>query len=439
MPSSSLRPALPATYEAALAYLDDHVNLEAVASGRFEAPTLERMEHLCTLLGDPQHDAPVVHVTGTNGKGSTARLTTALLQAHGLAVGTYTSPDLGRVTERISRNGEPIGEADFTEAVAAVAATAHAGGIVPSRFEILTLAALRWFADVAVDAAVVEVGMGGRWDATNVVEAGVAVVTNVGLDHTDVLGPTRADIAGEKAGIVGPKATLVLGEADPALAPIFEATGPGALWTRHQDFGVRTNDVAVGGRLVDLYTPGASYDQLFVPLHGAHQGDNAAAAVAAAEAFFGRPLDPEVVRQGLAGVQVPGRFEVVGRRPLVVLDGAHNPDGCRAAATTLGDFSIAGSPVLVVGMNRGRSPAEMLGALEAAHAGLVVACAVDWPRAVPAAEVAAAARELGAEVEVVPAVGEALSRALAVAGPDDAVLVTGSLHVVGAARSALRP
>ncbi len=427
----------PATYEEALAYLDDHVDLEALVAGRYEAPTLERMQQLCALMADPQHAQPAIHVTGTNGKGSTARMATALLGAHGLSVGTYTSPDLARVNERISSNGIPIDDADFTEAVAAVAVIEEASGVVPSRFEILTLAALRWFADTAVDAAVVEVGMGGRWDATNVVDGAVAVVTNVGLDHAEVLGPTRADIAGEKAGIVKSGACLVLGETDPDLLPVFEATAPAALWRREHDFGCRSNQVAVGGRLVNLFTPGGSYDDVFLPLHGAHQGENAAAAVAAVEGFFGRPIDDEVLREGLASVQMPGRFEIVGRRPLVVLDGAHNPDGCQAAADTLDDFSLAGAPVLVVGMNRGRSALEMLAALGADQARLVIACAVNWPRAMPAAEVATAARQLGAEVEIVPVVVEAVARALAVAGPDDAVVVTGSLHVVGAARSAL--
>lgn len=426
------------SYEDALAYLDASVDLEALLTGRFDPPSLDRMANLATLMGDPQSAFPTVHVTGTNGKGSTARMATALLGASGLTVGTYTSPDLTRVNERISRNGTPIEDEPFSEAVAAVARTAALGGLSPSRFEILTLAAFRWFSDVAVDVAVVEVGMGGRWDATNVVDATVAVVTNIGLDHTGVLGPTRADIAGEKAGIVTPSCTLVLGETDPDLAPIFQAAGPAATWRRDQEFGCTANELAVGGRSVDLRTPGASYDAVFLPLHGAHQGDNAVTAVAAVEAFFGRPLAGEVLREALAGVTAPGRFEVVGRHPLVVLDGAHNADGCRAAAATLHDFSVGGGGrVLVVGMNRGRSPQEMLSCLQVSEADLVVACATDWPRALPPEEVAAAARALGAEVEVVPSVVEAVRRGIAVAGPDDAVLVTGSLHVVGAARAAL--
>lgn len=425
------------SYDDALGYLNAHVNLEALAAGRYETPTLERMERLCALMADPQHTQPVVHVTGTNGKGSTARMATALLAASGLAVGTYTSPDITRVNERLSRNGVPIDDAELTDAIAGVALLEELSGIRPSRFEILTLAAFRWFADIAVDVAVVEVGMGGRWDATNVVDATVAVVTNVGLDHTGVLGSTRADIAREKSGIVTPGSVLVLGETDPELVEIFEDAGPAATWRRHQDFACTSNEVAVGGRALELCTPGTRYDEVFLPLHGAHQGDNAAAALAAVEAFFGRPLADDVVREALAGVTAPGRFEIVGRQPLVVLDGAHNPDGSRAAADTLDDFSVDGDRILVVGMNQGRSAPEMLAALGAEHARLVVACAPDWPRALPAADVAAAAAALGVEVELVASIAEAVQRALAVASADDLVLVTGSLHVVGAARSML--
>ncbi|MGI8759214.1 MAG: bifunctional folylpolyglutamate synthase/dihydrofolate synthase [Acidimicrobiales bacterium] len=425
------------SYDDALHYLETHVNLEALVAGRYETPTLERMERLCGLMADPQHAQPVLHLTGTNGKGSTARMATALLAASGLAVGTYTSPDITRVNERLSRNGIPIDDAELTEAIAGVALLEELSGTRPSRFEILTLAAFRWFADVAVDVAVVEVGMGGRWDATNVVDARVAVVTNVGLDHTGVLGSTRADIAREKSGIVTPGSVLVLGETDPELEAIFAGTGPAALWRRHHDFACTTNEVALGGRALELCTPGSRYDEVFLPLHGAHQGDNAAAALAAVEAFFGRPLADEVVREALAGVTAPGRFEIVGRQPLVVLDGAHNPDGARAAADTLDDFSVGGERILVVGLNQGRSAPEMLSSLGAEQARLVVACAPDWPRAMPAADVAAAATALGAEVELVGSVDEALRRALVVATADDAVLVTGSLHVVGAARSIL--
>jgi dihydrofolate synthase/folylpolyglutamate synthase len=285
--------------------------------------------------------------------------------------------------------------------------------------------------------AVSEVGLLGRWDATNAADATVAVVTNVGLDHTEYAGDSKEAIAREKAGIVKPDSWLVLGETDPALAPIFRDAGAAGVWERERDFACEDNLVSHGGRLVTLRTPGGRLEDVFLPLHGAHQGDNAAIAVAAVEAFFGRPLTADVVADAFEDLTVPGRFEVVSRRPLVVLDGAHNPDGARAAAETFADdFSVAGERVLVVGMNRGRDPDEMLVALRAPEAALVVACAADWARATPTADVVAAAKNLGVEAVAAPSVADAVRVALDRAGPDDAVLVSGSLYVVGEARTA---
>jgi dihydrofolate synthase/folylpolyglutamate synthase len=418
--------------------LDDHINLEAVLTGRRDAPTLERMAALSHLMGDPQHAYPVIHITGTNGKGSTARMLTALLVAAGLSVGTYTSPDLQRLNERLSWNGEPIGDDPLVEQLAALALLEPLMEQAPSRFELLTAAAFRWFADVAVDAAVVEVGLGGRWDATNVADGQVAVVTNVSLDHAETLGPRLEDIAAEKAGIVKPGSTLVLGETEEDLATVFRQAGAAAVWARGDDFACVGNRLAVGGRLLDLRTPGADYDGLFLPLHGAHQGDNAAAAVAAAEAFFGGPLGEDVVAEALAGARSPGRMEVMRRRPLVIIDGAHNPAGAAAAADTLDEgFDQVASRLLVVGMLQGREPVEMLRALEAGRTRLVVACPPPSPRALPTGEVAAAARSLGVEVTEAPTVAAAVRLALEEAAPDDLVLVTGSLYVAGAARTAL--
>jgi dihydrofolate synthase/folylpolyglutamate synthase len=421
----------------ALAWLEGHVNMEALAPGRAAAPSLDAMRHLTALLGDPQAAAPVIHITGTNGKGSTARITSALLTGHDLSVGLYTSPDLERINERIARNDRPIDDEALTEALAAIAALEALGGVRPSRFDILTLAAFRWFADIAVDIAVLEVGMAGRWDSTNVADAEVAVVTNIALDHTDVLGPTRAHIAREKAGIVKPGSALVLGETDPDLLPVFEEAAPTSLLLAGRDFEVLENDVAVGGRVLALRTPMAVYDEVFVPLHGAHQGDNVAAAVVAVETFFGRPTDPEVLQRSMEAVTVPGRFEVVGRQPLVILDGAHNPAGAHAAAITLDDFDVPGSRFLVVGLSRGRDAVEMLEVLAEREVELVVACAADYPRAMPAAEVAAAAEAVGVEAVVATSVGDALLRAGEAAGTDDLILVTGSLYVVGEARRRL--
>jgi dihydrofolate synthase/folylpolyglutamate synthase len=424
----------------ALAYLDRHVNLEVLPPGApGVARSLERMRRLVSVLGDPQSAYPVIHVTGTNGKGSVSRMVSALCAEMGLSVGTYTSPHLERLNERICWNGEPIGDAALCEMVEAVAMVEPMLGGVPTYFEILTAAAFRYFADVAVDVAVVEVGLGGRWDATNVADGTVAVVTNVAIDHTDYLGPTRAHIAAQKAGIVKPGATLVLGEDDPELVPLFLAERPALAWLRGADFACTGNRLAHGGRLCDLRTPGAAYHEVYVPLHGAHQGDNAAVALAAAEAFFGRPLDQDVVEAAFAAVEVPGRMEVLRRRPLVVVDGAHNPAGAAALGSACDEaFGTEAGRILVVGMLKGRDPVELLAALGAGRAKRLFACAPDSPRAMPADEVAAAARAVGAPAEVTGSVAEALARALAAAGPDDQVVVTGSLYVVGAARGLLR-
>jgi dihydrofolate synthase/folylpolyglutamate synthase len=422
----------------ALAYLADHVNLEVDAAPRAAAMRLDRIRRLVELMGDPQSAYPVVHLTGTNGKGSTARMVTALLAERGLSVGTYTSPHLQRVNERLAHNGQPISDDQFVEVIEAVAGLELLLDSPPSHFEILTAAAFRWFADEAVDVAVVEVGLGGRWDATNVADGQVAAVTNVSLDHADVIGPGLVDIAREKAGIVKPGSTLVLGETDPELAAIFHQAATGLVWDREVEFGCAVNRLAHDGRVVDLWTPGARYDEVFLPVHGSFQGDNAALAVAAVEAFFGAPLDPGVVGDALAQVRLPGRLEVVARNPLCILDGAHNPAGAGAAAEAVAEaFAGVDGRILVTGMLHGRDPAQMLSALGAADSRLVIACPPPSPRALDPAVVAAAAVGLGVEADVAASVPEALALGLSLAGPDEMVLVTGSLYAVGAARAAL--
>ncbi|MCU1351269.1 MAG: folC [Acidimicrobiales bacterium] len=423
---------------AALRYLDQHTNLEATA-GRAEGLSLDRMRELVRVLGDPQTAYPVIHITGTNGKGSVARMVTELLKASGLTVGTYTSPHLEAINDRIAWDGEPIDDQSLADAIGAIAELEPVAGITPSYFEILTAAAFSWFAEVAVDVAVVEVGMLGRYDATNVADADVAVLTNIGHDHTDGKGSWRAAIADEKVGIVKPGCTFVVGETDPALRSIFTATEAADTWMRGIQFDCEQSMLAIGGRLVELRTPSGITDDVFVPLHGEHQADNAAIALAAAEAFFDRRLDDDVVREAFAAVRVPGRFEIVSREPTVVLDAAHNIDGARACHRTLDDeFTLNGSLILVVGMLSGRDPVEILAALGARDAGFLVACTPDSPRAIPAAQVAAAADDLGVVAESVGSVEDAVQRALALASPDDLVLITGSLYVVGPARALIR-
>jgi dihydrofolate synthase/folylpolyglutamate synthase len=410
-----------------------------LADARRPPPTLDRMRRLVDVLGHPEAGAPAIHVTGTNGKTSTARCLTALLTAKGLRVGTFTSPHLERINERLAADGEPISDADLAEVLTDLAGLEPLLGpdVRLTWFEILTGAALRWFADRPVEVAVFEVGLGGRWDATNVVDAGVAVVTNVGLDHVEFLGPTRADVAGEKAGVIKPGASLVLGEQDPDLLPIFAREGPAELWLAGRDYECTRNVLAVGGRALDLRTPQATYEDVWLDLHGSYQGDNFAAALAATEAFFGAPVDDRLVRDAAATVRSPGRLEIVGRDPLVVLDGAKNLEGAERAAAAVAEEFGDRDLVLVVGMLHGKDPEAMLRALGARRSRLVVTCPPPSPRAQPAATVAAAAARIGVPAVASDSVAEALEVAFDRAGADDLILVTGSLYVVGAARAAL--
>jgi dihydrofolate synthase/folylpolyglutamate synthase len=419
----------------ALAYLDRHLNREATA-GRIEGLHLDHMRRLMEVLGDPHLSYPAITITGTNGKGSVARMMTALLVESGLSVGTYTSPHLEQLNERLAWNGEPISDEALAELISELAAIEPILGITPSWFELMTAGALSWFAGVAVDVAVLEVGLLGRFDATTVVDADVAVITNIGFDHTDGVGDWRAAIASEKAGIVKPGSFLVLGETDEALRSIFLAEGPRQTWEREVDFEATRSLAAVGGRLVDIQTPLGRLDELYVPVHGEHQADNAAVAVAAVEAFFGRALDEDVATQAFAGLTIPGRLEVMGHGPLVIIDGAHNPLGAEVITATLAeDFEVVGRRILVVGMLEGRDLTAMLEALDIGSFDLVVATSPVWARAVPAEVVGEAAAGLGATVDVIDDVTEAVDHALLAAGEDGLVLIAGSLYVAGEARS----
>lgn len=424
----------------ALAWLDRHQNLERMlGDARLRTPNPERMRRFAYRLGDPERAEPVVHITGTNGKTSTARAATQILMTKGLTVGTFTSPHLERINERIAVDLQPISDDDLADVLSDLAGLEEPGEARPTWFELLAATAFRFFADKPVDAAVLEVGIGGRWDATNVADGCVAVVTNISLDHTEILGPTREHIAQEKAGIIKPGATLVLGETDPDLHPIFEAEQPEALWLTGRDFELLRNEMAVGGRLLDLRTPGARYEDVYLPLHGRHQGDNFLLALVAAEAFFGRPVEADLVAAAAAETRSPGRLEVVRQHPLVVLDGAKNLAGARCEAETVSEeFEAGRKRVMVVGMLRGKDPREMLLALDAPKAELVVTCPAPSPRSQLAEDIAEAARSLGTRALAAGSVADALDFALSEAGEDGLVLVTGSLYVVGEARSLLR-
>jgi dihydrofolate synthase/folylpolyglutamate synthase len=426
--------------EDALAWLDGHIDFERNMPRRRALPTLDQMRALTALLGEPQDTIPSIHITGTNGKGSTSAMTTALLMAKGLSVGTYTSPNLHVVAERLARNGVPIDDQSLTAVLTELAMLRPLLPERPTRFELLTAAALSWFATEAVDSMVVEVGLGGTWDSTNVVHGDVAVVTNVSFDHTDVLGPTLEGIAADKAGIIEPGSRVVVGEMAPELVDIVAdhaaSVGAASVWVAGRDFGCASNQVAVGGRLVTLWTPGGRYEEVLVPLHGAHQGRNASVALAAVEAFFDDPLAPDVVDEAFAAVRVPGRLEVLGRYPLLLVDGAHNAAGMAALGDALTEeFAVDGVTVAVVGMLSGRDPSAMLAPLASAGVSAIVACEPVSPRAMPVAAVSEAGRALGLAVYEEPDVRAALLVARGMVGADGAVVVAGSLYVVGTARA----
>ena len=433
------RPADFSSLAEARAWLDGHVNLEATA-GDTDGLTLAPMRQLLASLGDPQADYPAVHITGTNGKGSVGAMIAALAGAWGMTAGVYSSPHVEDLNERMSVGGHPIGDAELAELLSHLRLVEHhltaGGGAPPSWFELVTAAALRWFADAAVDLAVVEVGKLGRYDATNVVNSKVAVITNIGRDHTDGRPGWEQEVMGEKAGILHPGAVAVLGPMEPELVAIAAGESPGEMLVDGQHFELEENRPAVGGRLVAVRTSRARYDDVYVSLFGAHQGQNAALAIAAFEALVDQELGDDVLG-ALGDVGVPARFEVVDRQPLVVIDGAHNPDGLAASAETLADqFTVLGQVTWVVGMMRDKDPDAMLDAIEVsgARCDLVVCCAPDWPRALPAAELAAAARKRGIEAETAGDVAGAVDRALALSTDEDAVVVTGSLYAAGAAR-----
>jgi len=449
-------PAGASSYEQVLAAL----------RGRWEhvvVPDTTRITELLDLLGNPQRAYPSIHLTGTNGKTSTARMIDSLLRAVGLRTGRYTSPHLESVTERVSVDGTPLSAARFAAAYDDIApfvdlvdarrARVHPGERV-TYFELLTALAFAAFADAPVDVAVVEVGLGGTWDATNVVAAPVAVVTPISLDHTELLGPDVASIAGEKAGIIAPGAVAVLARqpAEAAEVLLRRAVEVGASVAREGlEFGVRAREVAVGGQRLVLQGLAGPYDEVFLPLHGEHQARNAACALAAVEAFFGagpdRPLAAEAVRAGFAAADSPGRLEVVRSSPTVLLDGAHNPAGAEALAEALAEAFAFERLVGVVAVLADKDAAGLLEALEPVLTA-VVCTANSSPRALPADELAAVAVGVfGADrVEVEPRLPDAIEAAVALVEDDPdlvgtsggGVLVTGSLVTVGEARALLR-
>ncbi len=414
-------------------------------------PSLERISDLLDLLGAPQRSYPVIHVAGTNGKTSVARMIESLLTSFGLSVGRYTSPHLTSVVERISVAGEPVDPERFVEGFVDLAPYLD---LVDSRhdnplsyFEVLTALAFSLFADAPVDIAVVEVGLGGTWDSTNLVVPAVAVITPVGLDHQDYLGDTIEEIAAEKAGIIKAESLVVMAqqELEPARVLLARVAEVGATVAREGlEFGVASRELAVGGQLLAIQGLGGTYDEIFLPLHGAHQAHNAAVALAAVEGFLGGGqglLDLDAVRTGFAAATSPGRLEVIRRSPAVLLDAAHNLDGARVLAATIEDAFTFSRVVGLVGVLQGKDAAGFLATLEPVLTDLVITQSSS-PRAIPADELGSLAAEIFGDdrVEVVPVLLDAYDRALELAETDahgggGAVLVTGSVVTVGEIRA----
>ncbi len=428
-------------------------------------PRLQPLVDVLALLGDPHLSYPVIHVGGTNGKTSTVRFAERLLREMNLRTGRFTSPHLSSVTERISVDGEPLTAEAFVAAYEDVAPYVE---IVDGRlrsaeqpaltyFEVLAVMAFAAFADAPVDVAVIEVGLGGTWDATNVVHPAVAVITPVSLDHTDLLGGTVGEIAGEKAGIIeeGVVAVLAQQSAEAAEVLLARAVQAGATVVREGlDFGVRSRAVAVGGQLVGLQGLRSVYDDVLLPVHGPHQASNAAVAVAAVEAFLGGGdeargpdgvLEPDVVRAAFADASSPGRLEVVRRSPLVIVDAAHNVAGAQAVVVALEDAFELTRLVGVVAVLRGKDAASMLDVLEPVLDEVVITRSTS-PRSLDVEELAELAREVFGEerVHAVERLDDAIQVAVDAAeqGTSDGlgagVLVTGSVTVVGEARVLLR-
>ena len=418
-------------------------------------PSLDRIAAVMDLLGDPQRTFPVIHLTGTNGKTSTTRIIESLLREMGLKTGRFTSPHLHSIRERIALSGEPISAERFLAAYEDVlpfidmvdAKSAAEGGPRMTFFEVIVAVAYAAFADAPVDVAIIEVGMGGGWDATNVADGSVAVVTPIAIDHEHFLGNDVLEIAGEKAGIIKSDALAIVGVQEPEVSQALAdraAEVDARIAFEGNDFGLLSRDVAVGGQQLVIRGLAGDYTDLFVPLHGAHQAHNTVVALAAVEAFLGggeQRLDPEIVRSGLAAVASPGRLEIVRRSPTVIVDAAHNTSGALALRNALEDSFNFARVVGVIAILRDKPATEMLEVLEPVLDHVVVTRTTS-PRAMRPEELGELAADIFGEgrVTVVHELPDALDVAAGLAdegGVGGGVLATGSVTTAAEVRMLL--
>ena len=451
----------PAPDEIAALLQVEHLLDQRWGETRIE-PSLDRMRALMDLLGSPQRSYPSIHVAGTNGKTSVTRIVDALLSAFNQRTGRTTSPHLQAAVERIAIDNQPISPARYVEVYREIepfvqmvdTSSESGGGPRMSKFEVVTAMAFAAFADAPVDIAVIETGMGGRWDATNVVDGAVSVITPIGLDHADYLGDTIAEIAAEKAGIISADCdqVVIIGRQTPEAMDVLLAAAVRAdvaVAREDSEFAVLGRQVAVGGQLLELQGLGGVYPEIFLPLHGEHQAHNAVMALAAVEAFFGagaqRQLDADAVRAGFAAASSPGRLERMRSAPTVFIDAAHNPAGAAALAAALTsefDFHFL---VGVLSVLADKDVAGILGALEGVF-DVVVVTHNGSPRALDVDDLALRAEEIFGPERVVRAhtLPDAIETAIALveeAGSDGeglsgaGIVVTGSVVTAGAART----
>lgn len=427
-------------------WLEDHNNFEAgTLSRRATMPTLERMQTLVKFMGDPQENVKSIHITGTNGKTSTTRITETLLRTKGLYTGLICSPHLSIMNERICLDGKPCTDSQLEQSLKFVRDVENSVDQVkqdrPSYFEIFVAAGFELMNQEAIDVGVIEVGMGGLFDATNVCASQVSVLTNVGLDHVEYLGNTREKIAAEKSGIIKPGNKVVICEPDDQINSIWieKANEVGAQSLLiDQDFRLLSNEQAVGGRLLSFETPYSTYLDMFLPLFGRYQGYNALAAVVASECFIDAALGEEVVAEGLSNSKSPGRLEVMQHQPLVLLDGAHNVAGAQSLCRALEEDFVKTRRIFVLGLTREKDPVAMINAMQIENDDVVIVSAANSPRAMETETLARALKECGIETVIeVQGSANAIENALSLALDDDQIIVTGSLYLVGEIREKL--
>jgi dihydrofolate synthase/folylpolyglutamate synthase len=394
------------------------------------------------VLADPHEGYPIIHLAGTNGKTSTSRMTAAICRAHGLNTGLFTSPHLQSVTERFEVGGEAMGSDEFAAVIDEIGPLIELweerSGDPVTYFEVTTALAFAWFAERTVDIAVIETGLGGRLDASNAADATVAVITTIGLEHMQYLGDTLGEIAGEKAAILPEGGTLVTGRLEPEALEVVRArvAEQGASWLQiDQDFRVAEATQAVGGWLATIEGIYERYDDLPLQVHGRHQVVNLAVAVGAVEALLGRALDRDAIAEAAATVTLPGRMEIARRHPIVMLDGAHNPQGVEGLVAALSEEFPTTQWRLVFGVMSDKDVGAMVDTLAPITAAVHTAAASGSDRVLAAVDAAAGFEgAVDGPIEAHPNVADAVAVAVAT---DDPVLITGSLYVVGEARDAL--